>query len=150
MVAAGLGGSIVNVTTIEAHRGIPQHVVYSAYKAAVEGFTRSLALEVGGHGIRVNNVAPDMTDSRQVRVAEWITAEQEPLVRTWVPLGHIGSPDEVAAAIEFLASDLSSFMTGSTLHPDGGALVSGGWYGHPSTGWTSRPRDPDLDPQPLV
>jgi len=84
------------------------------------------------------------------RVAEWITADQEPLVKTWVPLGHIGSPDEVAAAIEFLASDLSSFMTGTTLHPDGGALVSGGWYGHPSTGWTSRPRDPGLDPQPLV
>jgi NAD(P)-dependent dehydrogenase (short-subunit alcohol dehydrogenase family) len=142
MVARRRGGSIVNLTTIEVHRGIPQHTVYSAYKAAVEGFTRSLALEISEAGIRVNAIAPDITESRQVRIAEWVPPEHEPLVRTWVPLGRLGTPDDIAGVAVFLASDLSRFVTGSTMHPDGGALVAAGWYRQPAGGWTSRPLQP--------
>lgn len=139
MIERGQGGSIVNITTIEAHRGIPQHVAYSAYKTAVVGFTRSLALEVGRHRIRVNCVAPDITESRQVRVSEWIPLDYEPFVPQWVPLGRIGTPDDIANAALYLASPLGSYVTGTTIYPDGGALAAAGWYGRPDGGWTSRP-----------
>jgi NAD(P)-dependent dehydrogenase (short-subunit alcohol dehydrogenase family) len=90
----------------------------------------------------VNAIAPDITESRQVRLSEWIPPEHEPLVRTWVPLGRLGTPDDIAGAAVFLACDLSRFVTGSTLHPDGGAPVAAGWYRQPAGGWTSRPIQP--------
>jgi 3-oxoacyl-[acyl-carrier protein] reductase len=110
------GGSIINVTSIEAHRAAPGYAVYSAMKAAVENLTRSLALELGTRLIRVNCIAPDAIPTPGV--GEVVPA---------TPLSRPGSTDDVAGAAIFLASDLSRFVTGTTLHVDGGGLAAGGW-----------------------
>jgi NAD(P)-dependent dehydrogenase (short-subunit alcohol dehydrogenase family) len=111
------GGSIVNVTSIEAHRAGPGFAVYSAMKAAVENLTKSLALELGDRGIRVNCIAPDDIPTPGVG---------ELAVRT--PLPNAGHVDDVAGAAVFLASDLSRFVTGTTIHVDGGNWAAGGWH----------------------
>jgi NAD(P)-dependent dehydrogenase (short-subunit alcohol dehydrogenase family) len=110
------GGSIINVTSIEAHRAGPGFAIYSAMKAAVENLTKSLALELGARFIRVNCLAPDVIP----------TPGTGPIaIKT--PLPRQGDVDDVAAAAVFLASDLSRFITGSTLHVDGGNWAAGGW-----------------------
>ena len=110
------GGSIVNVTSIEAHRAGPGFAVYSAMKAAVENLTKSLALELGERGIRVNCIAPD--DIPTPGVGE---------LAVHTPLPNQGHADDVAGAAVFLASDLSRFVTGTTIHVDGGNWAAGGW-----------------------
>jgi 2-hydroxycyclohexanecarboxyl-CoA dehydrogenase len=144
MVEQGDGGSIINLTSVEAFRGIPQHAVYAAFKAAVTQFGRSLALDVGRHGIRVNDIAPDVTHSFQLPYERWLTPEDEARIPTWVPLGRLGQPRDAAGAALFLASDLGAFVTGTTIHCDGGTRAAGGWYrtDHDARGWTNRPRDP--------
>src|SRR3954447_2639741 len=142
MIERGRGGSVINVTTVEAFRAIPQHAVYSAFKAGVTQFTKSLAMEVGGHGVRVNAIAPDLTETLQVPYSRWVKPEQEHLIPTWVPLGRFGQPDDIAGVAVFLASDLSAFVTGTTVHADGGSLAAGGWYRTSRGGWTNRPMDP--------
>ncbi|HKA14678.1 MAG TPA: SDR family oxidoreductase [Myxococcota bacterium] len=109
-------GSIVNLTSIEAHRAGPGYAVYSAMKAAVENLSKSLALELGARGIRVNCIAPDVIPTPGIGPME---------VRT--PLTRAGHPDDVAGAALFLAGDLSRFVTGTTLHVDGGNFAAGGW-----------------------
>lgn len=136
------GGSLVNVTTVEAHRAIPGHTVYSAYKAAVMQFTRSLSAEVGPSGVRVNAIAPDLIETPQVPYADLVPEEDRSLWPRWSPLGGPGTPEDVAGAALFLASDLSRFVTGSTVHVDGGTHGSGGWVPRASGGWTNRPRNP--------
>ena len=111
------GGSIVNVTSIEAHRAAPGYAVYAAMKAAVESLTRSLAVELGARRIRVNCIAPDRIETPGVG----------PLIGAPTPLGRDGLPDDVAGAALFLASELSGFVTGSTIHVDGGGLAAAGW-----------------------
>ncbi|HEY2478639.1 MAG TPA: SDR family oxidoreductase [Solirubrobacterales bacterium] len=142
MIERGRGGSIVNLTTVEAFRGIPGHAVYSAYKAAVVAFGRSLALEVGAHGIRVNDVAPDVVESPQLPYSEWVEESERRRWRTWVPLARHGTPEDVAGAALFLASPLSEFVTGTTIHVDGGTKAAGGWYPRDEGGWTNRPLSP--------
>ena len=80
MIEQADGGSIVNVSTVEAFRGIPMQVVYSAFKAGVIQFTKSLALDLGGDGIRVNAIAPDLTQTIQVPYDRWVPEEQEHLI----------------------------------------------------------------------
>ena len=92
MIERGVGGSIINLTTVEAFRGIPQHPVYAAFKAGVTQFGRSLALDVGRHAIRVNDIAPDVTRSRQLPYERWLTPEDTARIPTWVPLGRLGQP----------------------------------------------------------
>ncbi|MFE3291477.1 SDR family NAD(P)-dependent oxidoreductase [Rhodococcus sp. NPDC059234] len=138
----GRGGSIINLTTVEAHRAIPGHTAYSAYKAALMQFTRSLAAEVGPSGIRVNAIAPDLIETPQVPYADIVPEQDLPLWPTWSPLGGPGRPEDVAGAALFLASDLSRFVTGGTIHVDGGTHCSGGWVPRASGGWTNRPRNP--------
>jgi len=142
MIERERGGSIVNLTTVEAFRGIPGHAVYSAYKAAVVAFGRSLALEVGEHGIRVNDIAPDIVESPQLPYAEWVEESERWRWRTWAPLARHGTPEDVAGAALFLASPLSSFVTGTTIHVDGGTKAAGGWYRRDQGGWTNRPLSP--------
>jgi NAD(P)-dependent dehydrogenase (short-subunit alcohol dehydrogenase family) len=142
MLAQGRGGSIVNVSTIEAFRAIPTRAVYSAFKAAITGFTRSVAVEYARHGIRVNAIAPDVVETLQVPYSRWVKPEQEHLVPTWVPLGRFGQPADVADVALFLASDLSRFVTGTTVHVDGGTFAAGGWFPTEEGGWTNRPRKP--------
>ena len=132
-------GSIVNVSSVEAFRAIPNRPVYSAYKAAVTGFTRSLAVDLGNAGVRVNAIAPDLTESLQVRYSEWVSDDDRARIPAWVPVGRFGTPEDIAGVALFLASDLSAFVTGSTVHADGGSLAAGGWFRRPDGTWTNRP-----------
>lgn len=139
MIARGRG-AIVNVSTVEAFRGIPGNAVYSAYKAGVSAFTKSLAVELGPSGIRVNAIAPDLTDTAQTPADAMLEGADPALVRSWVPLGRFGSPDDHADVVSFLASDAARFVTGHTVPVDGGTLAASGWYGRTATrGWTNRP-----------
>jgi NAD(P)-dependent dehydrogenase (short-subunit alcohol dehydrogenase family) len=142
MIGRGEGGSIVNLTTVEAFRGIPGHTVYSACKAAVVQFGRSLALEFGRHGIRVNDVVPDLIETPQLPYSDWIPAEERWRWRAWAPPARPGRPEDVAGAVLFLASPLSTFVTGTTAHVDGGTGAAGGWYPRHEGGWTNRRLDP--------
>ncbi|WP_441960724.1 SDR family NAD(P)-dependent oxidoreductase [Mycolicibacterium houstonense] len=114
------GGAIVNVTSMAASKGVPGASVYSASKAAVEQLTRTWAVEFGPHNIRVNNVAPGPTATAGV-AAEWGKTNDE-LGRA-LPLGRTADPAEIAEAIYFLASPRASFITGTTLHVDGGGTA---------------------------
>ena len=121
------GGSIVNVTSIEAHRAGPGFAVYSAMKAAVENLTRSLALELAERRIRVNCIAPDMIPTPgDAGLSEdaAATAEQGWSKTVWPDMGSV---EDCAAAAVFLAGDFSRFLTGTTIHPDGGNLAASGW-----------------------
>jgi NAD(P)-dependent dehydrogenase (short-subunit alcohol dehydrogenase family) len=133
------GGSIINVSTIEAFRGIPGCSVYSAFNAGVTGFTRSLALELAPERIRVNAIAPETTETLQVRPSQWIPASKRDAVPYLIPLGRFGTPDDAAGCALFLASELSAWVTGTTVHLDGGALAAGGFYRVQGRGWTNTP-----------
>jgi len=135
----GRGGSIVNITTIEAHRAAPGYAVYAAAKAGVEQFARTLAVEVAPYGIRVNNIAPDYVPTPGLeRLAESDTELTDEVLRIGIPMGRAGVPSDVSHCVVFLASALSSYVTGSTLHPDGGTYASSGWFNWPETGWRNR------------
>lgn len=139
MRAGGRGGSIVNLTTIEAHRAAPGFAVYAAAKAAVEQFARTLAVEVAPDRIRVNNVAPDFVPTPnldKLAVGEHALADERS-ARIAIPMGRVGHVHDVSNCVVFLASGLSSFVTGTTLHPDGGTLASSGWFNWPGTGWAN-------------
>ena len=133
------GASIINLSTIEAFRGIPMTAVYSAFKSAVTGFTKSLALELGPRGIRVNAIAPETTETAQVRPSLFIPPQYQEHIRRWIPLGRFGTPEDAAGCAVFLASELSAWVTGTTIHLDGGALAAGGWYRTPDERWTNVP-----------
>jgi NAD(P)-dependent dehydrogenase (short-subunit alcohol dehydrogenase family) len=120
----GDGASIVNLTSVEAHRAAPGYAIYAAMKAAVESLTRSLALELGDRGIRVNCIAPDL-----------IATPGTGPIEAAPPLARVGSVDDVAGVALFLASDLSRFVTGTTLHVDGGTHAAGGWRRRASGGF---------------
>jgi 2-hydroxycyclohexanecarboxyl-CoA dehydrogenase len=142
MVERG-GGSIVNVSTVEAFRGIPANAVYSAFNAAINAFTRSLAVELGRDGVRVNAIAPDLTDTLQTPVASMLRGRDPALVRHWVPLGRFGRPEDCGDVVVFLASHLSRFVTGHVIPVDGGTLAAGGWYlRSDQRGWTNLPDAP--------
>jgi NAD(P)-dependent dehydrogenase (short-subunit alcohol dehydrogenase family) len=113
-------GSIINITTMVAFKGVAGASAYSASKAAVESLTRTWAAEFGSHGIRVNSVAPGPTRTEGV-MAEWGDTNEE-LGRA-LPLGRTAEPSEIAEAVLFLALPRSSFITGSTLHADGGGAA---------------------------
>jgi NAD(P)-dependent dehydrogenase (short-subunit alcohol dehydrogenase family) len=139
MIAAG-SGSIVNVSTVEAFRGIPGHAVYSAYNAGVSAFTKSLAVELGPSGIRVNAIAPDLADTPQTPAALMLAGRNPALLRSWLPAGRFGRPDDYAGVVAFLASQDAAFITGHTIPVDGGTLAASGWYAKASgRGWTNMP-----------
>ncbi|MDT5072419.1 MAG: hypothetical protein QOH82_1739 [Mycobacterium sp.] len=114
-------GAIVNVTSMVATKGVPGASAYSASKAAAESLTRTWAVEFAPRGVRVNSVAPGPTDTEGV-VAEWGEVNEE-LGRA-LPLGRTARPEEIAQAVQFLASPRSSFITGVTLHVDGGGTAT--------------------------
>lgn len=111
------GGSIVNMTSIEAHRAAPGFAIYAAMKTAVMSLSKSLALELGPRHIRVNCIAMDHIPTPGVGSEFGGGA----------PVGIKATPADVAAACAYLASDWSRFVTGSTLHVDGGLLAAAGW-----------------------
>jgi NAD(P)-dependent dehydrogenase (short-subunit alcohol dehydrogenase family) len=118
------GGSIINLTSIEAHRAGPEFAIYSAQKAAVANLTKSLSLELGARRIRVNCIAPDLIPTPGE--GGMIPPEhREGPPKT--PLARKAEIDDVASIVIFLASDLARFVTGSTIHVDGGNVAAGGW-----------------------
>lgn len=133
------GSSIINVTSIEAYRGIPYCSVYAAAKAGIAGFTKSLALELAPEGIRVNDIAPETTDTPQVALDVMIPPENRANADKWIPLGRFGRPEDCAGAALYLASPLASWVTGTAIHVDGGALAAAGWTRTPSGEWTVVP-----------
>jgi 3-oxoacyl-[acyl-carrier protein] reductase len=136
MKAGGRGGSIVNMTTIECHRAAPGFAVYSAAKAGVEQFGRTLAVELGPDHIRVNNVAPDYTPTPAMRRLAGTDEPKSSLsAGITIPMGRGGELTDVSGCVVFLASALSAYTTGSTLHPDGGTFASSGWFKWPEAGW---------------
>jgi 3-oxoacyl-[acyl-carrier protein] reductase len=136
---SGSGPSITNVSSIEGFRGIPGFSVYGAFKAAVTGFTMSLALELGPEGIRVNAVAPETTDSAQVPLERMIHESQRHQIPRWIPLGRFGTPEDIAGCVLFLASPLAAWVSGTVVHADGGALAAAGWYRDDQGTWTNMP-----------
>ncbi|MBV9411067.1 MAG: SDR family oxidoreductase [Acidimicrobiia bacterium] len=123
------GGSIINLTSVEAHRAAPQFAIYAAQKAAVASLTRSLALELGVSGIRVNCIAPDLIPTPGV-------GPLEGAAMTAAPIGVSGHVGDCAGAAVFLAGEASRFITGTTVHVDGGTWASGGWRRHADGTWT--------------
>ncbi len=121
------GASIVNVTSVEAHRAGPGFGIYSAMKSAVASLTKTLALELAEDRIRVNAIAPDMIptpgdaglieDSGALSATEWAAT----------PWPDTGDPGDVAGVVVWLAGPMSRFVTGSTVHVDGGTFAASGW-----------------------
>lgn len=133
------GASIINITSIEAFRAIPNCSVYAAAKAGIAGFTKSLAVELAPAGIRVNDIAPETTDTPQLALDYMIPAANRTHEERWIPLGRFGKPSDCAGAALYLASPLAAWVTGTTLHVDGGALAAAGWYRTPQGEWTNTP-----------
>ncbi len=120
------GGAIVNISSVHARVTAAKHFPYGAAKAAVLGLTRSLALDYGPHNIRVNAICPGWVRSEAVE--EWIQSQPDPLayearVLSFQPLRRIGTPEEIANLVAFIASDEASYMTGAELVIDGGLTV---------------------------
>jgi 3-oxoacyl-[acyl-carrier protein] reductase len=145
MRAAGKG-SIINFTSIEAHRAAPGFVVYGAMKAAVASLTASLAVELGVENIRVNAIAPDYTPTPNALAAEAASPLGSPDERgaalraeIGLAMGRDGTYEDVGGAVLFLASELSSYVTGTTIHPDGGSFAAKGWNRWPGQGFTNLP-----------
>ncbi|HEX2813951.1 MAG TPA: glucose 1-dehydrogenase [Sphingopyxis sp.] len=146
MVAGKRGGAIVNVASIEASRAAPNFAVYAACKAGMLSFTRSMAVELSEHGIRVNCIAPDHTvtpgnqGNRAGRVdpATWKrrSAEEIDAMNRLIPLGREGVDMECGDAAVFLSSALASYITGVLLPVDGGTWASSGWVRGRDGRWT--------------
>ena len=132
MVDAGSGGSIINVTSIEGVRAAPGYAAYAAAKAGVINFTKTAALELAPYGIRVNALAPDITLTEGMASVAPPGAEER--FGHTIPMGRPGHVDEMAGAAVFLASSMSSYVTGQTIHVDGGTQAASGWYHHPKSG----------------
>ena len=126
MIAAGTGGSILNMSSIAGHGGLPERAAYTASAAAIVNLTRSLAVEWARFRIRVNAIAPAwvMTDALTRYDREFPGVLDFDAIQERIPLGRLGTPEEVAAVAVFLASDASSFVTGTTILADGGVLAS--------------------------
>jgi 3-oxoacyl-[acyl-carrier protein] reductase len=141
------GGSIINITSIEAHRAAPGFAVYAAMKSAVTSLTRTLAVELAPENIRVNTIAPDyIATPALAALNEGVTEEASALQhRISTPMGRVGTYEDAGGCALFLASNLSAFVTGSTLHPDGGAIASSGWFNWPDEGYLNHPPPRILD-----
>ncbi len=127
LLAASPAPAVVNVSSVAAALALPGRVAYGSAKSAIEGFTRSLAAEWAGLGIRVNAVAPGTIETPLVarNFAAGLLDRDRVLERT--PMRRLGQPGEVAAVIRFLLSPEASYMTGQTLRVDGGWSIWGGW-----------------------
>jgi 3-oxoacyl-[acyl-carrier protein] reductase len=121
LVAAGRPGAIVNISS-SAVRGDPRGVHYSSSKAGVVGLTRAMALALAPHGIRVNAIAPGLTDTAQPRYGN--TEEQIAERAREIPLGRIAQPEEIAKVAVFLASAESGWVTGELIHVNGGVYMA--------------------------
>jgi 3-oxoacyl-[acyl-carrier protein] reductase len=117
----GEGASMVHIASVAGHRGSSRHAHYATAKAGVLGLTRSLAQELAPQNIRVNAVSPGIIDTPMVN--DLMKQKGDLLVAT-TPMARLGTSDEVASVIAFLASDLASFVTGETVHVNGGLYIA--------------------------
>jgi 3-oxoacyl-[acyl-carrier protein] reductase len=113
-------GRIINISSVIGFIGTDHEAHYGASKAAVVGLTKSLALELGGYSITVNAIAPGLIETD---MTAGTTAEEKKKALQAIPLGRIGEPEDVAHAAVFLASDRASFITGQTIHVNGGEAM---------------------------
>jgi NAD(P)-dependent dehydrogenase (short-subunit alcohol dehydrogenase family) len=125
-------GSVINVTSIEGVRAAPGYAAYAAAKAGVINYTQTASFELAPHGIRVNALAPDLTMTEGLRNIS--CGELPDGIGDGIPMRRAGHVDEIAAAAVFLASDMATYITGQTIHVDGGTEAAGGWYFNPRTG----------------
>lgn len=130
MVNGGRSGSIITVTSIEGVRAAPGYAAYSAAKAGVINYTKTASFELAPHGIRVNALAPDLVLTEGLRALN-PDAGVDDIGRGMIPLGRAGHVDDIAGAAVFLASDMARYITGQTIHVDGGTHAAGGWYYRP-------------------
>jgi 3-oxoacyl-[acyl-carrier protein] reductase len=114
-------GRIISLTSIVGATGNPGQANYCAAKAGIVGFTKALAREVASRGITVNAVAPGFIDTDMTRV---LPEEQRAALKSQIPMERLGSPDDIAAAVLFLASPSASYITGQTLHVNGGMYMA--------------------------
>ena len=113
-------GRIVNVTSVVGHSGNPGQANYCAAKSGVTGMTKSLARELGSRNVTVNCVAPGLIDTDMTKVLD---DKQREALASNIPLGRLGLPEEVAAAVGFLASPAAAYVTGTTIHVNGGMYM---------------------------
>lgn len=113
-------GRIVNVTSVVGHSGNPGQANYCAAKSGVTGMTKSLARELGSRNVTVNCVAPGLIDTDMTRVLD---DKQREALSSGIPLGRLGSPEEVAAVVGFLATPAAAYVTGTTIHVNGGMYM---------------------------
>ena len=116
-------GSIINISSMAAQYGLPYVIAYSASKTAIEGMTRAMAVELSPHGIRVNCIAPGFIVTKMTSKAFENDPERKQKVLARTPMGKMGIPEDVANTAYFLASDESSFMTGTVIPVDGGNSI---------------------------
>jgi 3-oxoacyl-[acyl-carrier protein] reductase len=114
-------GRIINVGSVVGSTGNPGQVNYVAAKAGLAGFTKALAQEVGSRNITVNCVAPGFIDTDMTRV---LAEEQKATLLARIPLGRLGAPEDIAEAVAYLASDRAAYVTGTTLHVNGGLFMN--------------------------
>lgn len=146
MIREGRGGAILNIASIEAERAAPNFAVYAACKAGMASFTKSMAVELSGHGIRVNCLAPDHTvtpgnqgnRSGPVDPSTWRQRGEDEVdaMNRLIPLGREGIDQECGDAAVFLCSSLASYVTGVLLPVDGGTWAAGGWVRGRNGKWT--------------
>lgn len=128
MVERGRGGVVINIASTESLRAAPGYAVYAACKAGMVSFTRSMALELGEHDIRVFALAPDMIVTPGLQPYFDKASDSELAARDgYVPLGRTGSIEEIGEVAVFLASSMANYLTGLTIPVDGGATASSGW-----------------------
>jgi NAD(P)-dependent dehydrogenase (short-subunit alcohol dehydrogenase family) len=111
-------------------------------KAAVTSLTRTLAVELAPENIRVNSIAPDIVPTEGMQGASGLldmSAAGDTIRRIGIPMGRLGRYEDIGSSVLFLASGLSSYITGTTLHPDGGVFAASGWLNWPETGWSPYP-----------
>ncbi|MDX1490013.1 MAG: 3-oxoacyl-ACP reductase FabG [Pseudohongiellaceae bacterium] len=113
-------GRIINVSSVVASSGNPGQTNYAASKAAIEGFSRSLAREIGSRGITVNSIAPGFIDTDMTRA---LGEKQIDALMSQIPLSRFGKPEEIASVAGFLASDAGAYITGETIHVNGGMYM---------------------------
>ena len=136
MIRGGRGGSIVNVASIEGTRAAPMYAVYAACKAGMLSFTRTMALELAEHAIRVNAIAPDLTITPGITGGGPVPEHLAEHAKGYIPLGRAGAAEECGRVAVFLCSAMASYVTGVTIPVDGGTWASAGWVRSPAGGWT--------------
>ena len=139
MIERGFG-RIINIASVNGQKGQFGQANYSAAKAGLHGFTMAVAQETASRGVTVNTISPGYVETAMTLA---MRDDVRDAIISTIPMKRMGSPEEIANAVAFLASDLSRFVTGHTIPADGGTLAAGGWYKRlDGERWTNRPRDP--------